>query len=218
MKSILVSLTVLFALACNNSQKEPDAANEKQTEPVSSTVPSLSDPAPGGPSVVYHADGVEIKHYASVLVTTDKGENKSELPYLCMLTSNAAANNNEYLGINFLLDKKPGTYPVTGYSFQRGKDTQAEMYGNVLGGNKATDFTVTITECKDLGENGTGGHKWSISGTWQDMTIKATPIMLLDKTQNHPAEVKISNGTFSNLQFDDNWDKMLEEGLKKMKE
>ena len=34
-------------------------------------------------------------------------------------------------------------------------------------------------------------------------------IMLMDKTKNHPKEIKIEKGSFYNLTFDDNWDDMM---------
>ncbi|MBM3415403.1 MAG: hypothetical protein FJY20_02940 [Bacteroidetes bacterium] len=175
-------------------------------------------PPAGTPGVTYTVDGPEISHSASILVSKDKDIKQAGAPYLCMLTSNAAANNNEYLTLNFLLDTKPGTYPVVGTSLQKGKSPNDEMYGGLLGSKpKLTDYKVTITECKDLGDNNMGGHKWSISGACEEVVIKATPIMMMDKSKNHPAEIKVQKISFSNLTFDDKWDEILEEGLKKMK-
>ena len=44
----------------------------------------------------------------------------------------------------------------------------------------------------------------------------AMEMMLMDKTKNHPKEIKIDKGSFSNLSFDDNWDDMMQQGMKKM--
>ena len=219
----LLFLNVAFALfSCNNSKKDPGTGTNdsgNNTDVQTPVTPAPATTGAGEAGVVYTADGVEIKHSASILVTKDKGGLQADAPFLCMLTSNAAAHNNEYVSVNFLLDTKPGTYPVVGCSFQRGKSPNDEMYGGLLGGKpKITEYKVTITECKDLGSNNLGGHKWSISGYWDEISIKAMPIMLMDDTKKHPAEVKLGKGSFSNLAFDDNWDEMLEEGLKKMKE
>lgn len=222
MKNLLFFAAVLALFACNNSKKDPAAETNKSgnnADERSAVTQGPATPSAGEAGVVYTADGVEIKHSASILVTRDKGDLQAEEPFLCILTSNAATNNNEYVSVNFLLDTKPGIYPVVGCSFQRGKSPNDEMYGGLLGGKpKITEYKVTITECKDLGSNNLGGHKWSISGYWDKITIKATPMMLIDNTTKHPAEVNLGKGTFSNLTFDDNWDKMLEEGMKKMKE
>lgn len=220
MKSILILSLVVLLFACNN-EKKPSASSDETTSKngeVKTDVP----PTPGDytpiSNLTYSAEGVEIKHTASILVSKDKDNLQAGLPYLCVLTSNGAKNNNEFVTVNFLLDTKPGTYPVVGASFMRGKDPNNEMYGGILGGKpKLTNYKVTLTECKDLGSNNLGGHKWSISGYWEEMTIDAAKMMLLDKTKNHPQQVKLGKGTFSNLSFDDNWEEMLEEGMKKLK-
>ena len=166
-------------------------------------------------NLTYSVEGTEIKNAASLLVSKDKDKLKADAPFLCMLTSNGAKNNNEYITVNFLLDTKPGTYPVVGASLNRGKDDNSEMYGSILGGKpKITNYNVTLTECKDLGSNNLGGHKWSISGSWEEMTIPAMGIMLMDKSKNHPKEIKLGKGVFTNLTFDDNWDEMLEKAFK----
>lgn len=220
MKKLFIIPALLLALACNNDKKDTKPAEETNTgnaqPPAENNPAPEAAPAAGSSGVTFTVDGQEISNYASVLVTKDKDKLKAGVPYLCMLTSNAARNNNEYLTLNFLLDTKPGTYPVVGMSFQRGKDPNNEMYGGLLGGKpKLTDYTVTITECKDLGENPTGGHKWSISGTWENVVVKAMGIMLMDKTKAHPAEIKLEKGSFTNLTFDDNWDEMKEQFLKR---
>lgn len=114
---------------------------------------------------------------------------------------------------------KAGSYPVVGISLTRKvANEKGEVYGGILGGKpKLTNYNVTISECKDLGSNGVGGHKWSISGSFEELVIPAMGIMLLDKEKNHPKEVKIEKGSFSNLTFDDNWEKMFEKGMEQMK-
>ena len=92
------------------------------------------------------------------------------------------------------------------------------MYGGLLGGKpKLTENKVTLTECKDLGSNNMGGHKWSISGTCEEVVIPANTIMLMNKSKNHPKEVKIQKISFTNLSFDDNWQEMMEKAMNKMK-
>ncbi len=222
MKKLFIIGTALVLSGCNNSGKksgtEANDTNNPSGAPKAETTAPVT-PANAETGVSYTVDGTEIKNYASILVTRDPDKLKTDAPWLCMLTSNAASHNNEYLSINFLFDTKPGTYPVVGASFQRGKSPNDEMYGALLGGkSKLTDFKVTLTECKDLGSNNMGGHKWSISGYWENISIRATPLMLMDKSKNHPAEVVLEKGSFYNLAFDDNWEEMVEEGIKKLKE
>ena len=91
------------------------------------------------------------------------------------------------------------------------------MFGGLLGGKpKLTDTKVNITECKDLGSNNMGGHKWSISGEFGELVIPAMSIMLMDKTKNHPKEIKVEKGSFSNLTFDDNWEDMMKKASEMM--
>lgn len=212
MKKAILFTILVGLFACNNSKKEPVPSTENnstndQPENIQAPPPAPTESA----GVTYTVDGTEIKNYASILVSKDKDNLQAGAPFVCMLTSNAAANNNEYLTLNFLLDTKPGTYPVVGTSFQRGKDPNNEMYGGLLGGkSKLTEYKVTITECKDLGSNNMGGHKWSISGTCEEVAVKAMGIMLMDKSKNHPAEIKINKISFSNLSFDDNWEEMMD--------
>ena len=223
MKRFLSVLVMASLFACNNAKKDKPAGDDPN-QPVSATpaenktTATTTGPASGTANLTYRVAGTEISNYASILVTKDKDIKQADAPYLCMLTSNAAAHNNEYLTVNFLLNTKPGTYPVIGTSLQRGKDDKSEMYGSMLGGKpKITEYKVTITECKDLGSNNMGGHKWSISGYWDGFVIKATPMMLIDNKNNHPAEVKLGKGTFTNLTFDDNWEEMMEKAMDQMK-
>lgn len=220
MKKALIVFSAAFLFACKGGKNE----NKPAAENTGTTTATTSETAPpattttSSSGVAYTVDGVEIKNGASLLVTKDKEKLQAGLPYMCMLTSNAASNNNEYLTLNFLIDTKPGTYPVVGSSLTRGKSPNDEMYGGLLGGKpKLTEYKVNITECKDLGDNTQGGHKWSISGTWEEVTIKAPGMMLLDPAKKHPKEIKVTKGSFNNLTFDDNWGEMLEKGLKQLK-
>jgi hypothetical protein len=219
MKKIFLISTAIFIFACNNEKKPASPTNEtiiKNGEPKTDAAPPPSTDYTPTYNLTYTVEGTEIKNGASLLVQKDKDKLKPGIPYLCLLTSNAAKNNNEYLTVSFLLDTKPGTYPVVGMSLNRGKDDNNEMYGGLLGGKpKLTNYNVTITECKDLGTNNMGGHKWSISGSWEEMAIAAMQMMLMDKTKNHPKEIKLGKGTFANLTFDDNWDEMMEKMMKK---
>lgn len=208
---------LLFTLSACNSAKTNENASAEPSTPESASVSTTPETSTSTTNlgINYTLEGTAINNYASLLVTKDKKKLNAGEPYLCMLTSNAARNNNEYLCLNFLLDTKPGTYPVVGSSLQRGNAPADESYGGILGGEpKLTDYKVTITECKDLGDNGKGGHKWSISGTCDLVVVKASAFMLADKSKNHPDEIKIENISFSNLTFDDNYDEILQKALK----
>ncbi|NOT52947.1 MAG: hypothetical protein HOP10_16945 [Chitinophagaceae bacterium] len=222
MKKLFFIPVVIFLIACNNSKKDTQPSSENNNsnvqQPADNNTPSTTTAPANSTSVTYSVEGTEINNYASILVSKDKDNLQAGAPFICMLNSNSAKNNNEYLTLNFIFDTKPGTYPVVGYSFQRGNSPDNEMYGGLLGGKpKLTDYKVTITECKDLGSNNLGGHKWSISGTCEDISIKAAGIMLMDKSKNHPAEIKINKISFSNLSFDDNWEEMMEKAMDQMK-
>jgi hypothetical protein len=220
MKKFTLYIAAAISLAaCNNDKKNTTAADEttiKNGEPkTDDPPPSPTDYTPAY-NLTYTVDGTEIKNGASILVQKDKDKLKAGAPYMVMLTSNAAKNNNEYLTVNFLMDTKPGTYPVVGMSLNRGKDDATEMYGGLLGGKpQLTSYNVTVTECSDLGSNNMGGHKWSISGSWEELLIKANGITQMDPNKKHPADVKLGKGSFSNLSFDDNWEEMMEKMMKK---
>ncbi len=220
MKKLIILSTAIFLFACNNEKKPASADSDKivNGEPPAPSLETTTADYTSTTNLTYSVDGKEIKHSASLLVTKDKDKLQAGVAFFCMLTSNSAAGNNESVTVNFLLDTKPGTYPVVGRSFQRGKNADGELFGSILGGKPTlTEYKVTITECKDLGDNNIGGHKWSISGYWDPMPIKAMPVMLMDKTKNHPAEVQLGKGTFTNLTFDDNWEEMMEKAMDKMK-
>jgi hypothetical protein len=212
----IIALAVL--LACNNSKKEPSTGNNdiKSTEQqVESSTPTTSKVSSSNTNFII--DGKEIKTSGSLLVQKDKDKLKPGNDFLVMLTSSGGPNK-EGLTLNYLMDLKAGTYPIVGMSLTRGLSENGEVYGGILGGKpKLTNYNVVITECKDLGSNGLGGHKWSISGSFDELVIPAMGIMLLDKEKNHPKEVKIEKGSFSNLTFDDNWEEMFEKGMEQLK-
>ena len=221
MKQVLSFFLLAAMIACNNSKKESKPGTENNTtsttgqENTSTTNPAAST---GSASVTYTIEGAEINNHASLLVTKDKDNLQAGAPFLCVMTSNNAAHNDETLTLNFLLDTKPGTYPVVGSSLLRGKDPNNEMYGGILGGKPTlTDYKVNITECKDLGSNNLGGRRWSISGTCDEVLIKATGVMLLDKSKHHPEQIKIEKISFSNLTFDDNMEEMMKKAFESMK-
>ena len=215
MKKLFPIAVLVVLLACKNSKKEGDppvTTNQttEESENTTTTAPVYK--------TKHMLDGKEINAGGSLLVSKDKDKLQAGADYLCMLTASGGANN-EGLVLNFLLDLKPGAYPIVGTSFTRGPSGDGEVYGGILGGKpKLTSYKVNITECKDLGSNNYGGHKWSISGSFESFTIPAMGIMLMDKTKNHPKEVKIDGGSFTELTFDDNWEEMMKKAMEKMKE
>ncbi|MCX8019778.1 MAG: hypothetical protein N2747_04720 [Chitinophagaceae bacterium] len=219
MKKFILFLLPVFLFSCKDKNKSSSGGDntpvQNNRQPGVQPAPS-AEPATTHSSVNYTVDGVEITNYASLLVTKDEDKLQPGTPYLCILTSNNAKNNNESFLIKFLLNTKPGTYPVVGMSFMRGKGDNEEVFGGMLGGkSKITDYKMNITECKDLGDNGYGGHKWSISGTCDVVKIKAAGFMLMDKTKKHPEEVTIEKISFRNLTFDDNIEERMEKIFKK---
>ncbi|MER3499384.1 MAG: hypothetical protein C4308_12500 [Chitinophagaceae bacterium] len=60
-----------------------------------------------------------------------------------------------------------------------------------------------------------GGHKWSISGYFDDLVIPSMPIMLVNK--EHPKEVKVEKGSFANIVFDDNAEEILNKAFEQLK-
>ena len=216
----LLAASILF-FSCNNSKtdstvKSADSLKQTVTDqtPTNSTTPATTNPT--APATKIFVDGKESDLGGSLLVQKDKDHLQPGNDYLAMLTAPNHAGH-ETLVLNFLLALKTGTYPVVGMSYHRGESPNNQMYGGLLGGQaKLTDYKVNITECKDLGPNSMGGHKWSISGDFGELTIPAMGIMLMDKTKNHPKEIKIEKGSFSNLTFDDNWEEMMKKASEMM--
>ena len=220
MKKILIlSLAVVFfACKSNKKQDKPAVDTPQQTGTTTNPTDNITPPPTAdnrGATIML--DGKELKLGGSLLVNKDKKKLQPGADYLCMLTA-SGGSNNESLTLNFLLDTKPGAYPVVGRSFQRGPSDNGELYGGIMGGEeKIYDSKVTLTECKDLGSNNMGGHKWSISGTFETIVIPAMGVMLMDKSKNHPKDITIQKGSFSNLTFDDNAEELLEKALEQMK-
>lgn len=218
MKKLLIPVLLLGLLACNNKKEKTGSettTNDNTTSSANKNKPDL--PTTSSRPTKAIIDGKEISLGGSLLVTKDENKLQAGAPYLCMLTASNGPND-EALTLNFVFDTKPGVYPVVGMGFTRGPSAEGEVFGKLMGGKPAiTEYNVTITDVKDLGDNRMGGHKWRISGTFDDITLPAMRIMLLDKSKNHPESVKIENASFTNLTFDDNWEEMLDEAVEKMK-
>ncbi len=212
---------VLFSMACRNTKKgEPDSGYLETTTLASNQGQATALNAPAnnsGSGVIIFMEGKGIALGGSLLVQIDKDKLQPGNDYLVTLTATGAAND-ETLQLNFLLALKTGRYPVVGMSYQRGQQPNSQLFGNILGGKPhLTKHTINITECRDLGSNNMGGHRWSISGEFSELTIAAMGIMLMDKTKNHPKEIKIEKGSFSNLTFDDNWEEMMNKATESIK-
>ena len=216
---------LVLVTSCNNSNNDSNAAKSESKnpdQPITNTTPTVTNIAPPltntvlANGTIITIEGKELKLGGSLLVRKDKDKLQPGADYLVMLTAHSGLGS-ESMVLNFLLALKTGTYPVVGLNFRRGESPHNEMYGGLLGGTpKLTNYKVNITECKDLGSNNMGGHKWSISGSFDELIIPAMGIMLMDKTKNHPAAIKIEKGSFTNLSFDDNWEDMMQQGVKKM--
>ncbi len=209
----LLAASFLF-FSCNNSKTDSnttssDSLKQTVTDQKATNTTTTATTNPTAPSTKIFVDGKESDLGGSLLVQKDKDHLQPGSDYLVMLTAPNPAGH-ETMILNFLLALKTGTYPVVGMSYHRGESPNSQMFGGLLGGKpKVTDYKVNITECKDLGANNMGGHKWSISGDFGELVIPAMGLMLIDKTKNHPTEIKIEKGSFSNLTFDDNWEEMM---------
>lgn len=214
-KLIVISLAVLV-LACNNKKSEtaPDAGgNPSATNTETSPAEDVTINTGSYTNFSINVEGKEIKLSGSILVDKDPKKLKAGAPYRAMITTSSGPNN-EGMILGFVFDTKPGTYPVTGRSFNRGKNDASEQYGGLMGGEqKIYDGEVVLTSCEDLGDNGAGGHRWKIAGTIENLTIPALGLMLLDDTKKHPKEVKIEKISFSDMTFDDNAEEMLKKAL-----
>lgn len=212
MKSLFFIATMVLFIACNNSKKENAGTSTDSTTTVQSADRSTESSAVGT-SVVSYSVADTVKTFAgSVLVQKDKSNVSPGNDLLAVVTANS--NDGESFVVNFAFTPKPGVYPVVGLSLAKGN----YVFGGILGGEpKLTDYKVNLTQCEDLGSNNAGGHKWRISGNIDgEVTINAMGIMKMDKT--HPDDVKVNKISFTNLTFDDNWEQLLEEGMKKLKQ
>lgn len=220
MKKLLIVSTILFLLSCNNNKKtEQTPGSSSNTEQPTNTTGNTTPVATESYSnTLVSVEGKELKLSGSILVDKDKKKLLAGAPYRGMITTSSGPDN-EGLILRFVFDTKPGTYPLTGMSYGRGSGDKGEQYGGLMGGEeKVYDTKVTLTECKDLGDNGAGGHKWSISGSIENLVIPAMGIMLMDKEKNHPKEVKIDKINFSGITFDDNAEEMLQKAMEQLKE
>lgn len=216
MKKFLPIALAMFLFACNNNKKtdEPAAADPGNTL----VMPANTTPDAEARNSTLTVGGKDVGLNGSILVDKDKKNLKAGAPYRGMITTGSGPGNEGFI-LRFVFDTKPGTYPVTGMSFNRGDGDNAEQYGGLMGGEeKIYPVNVTLTECKDLGDNHAGGHRWSISGSVENLTIPAMGLMLLDKEKNHPKEVTIDKYRFSNLSFDDNAEEMLEKAMDQLRE
>ena len=217
MKKTLLGFAAIILLACNSSKKDPAPESNNQNSDAPPTTTTAPAPSAASTNSVITVEGKDLSLNGSILVDKDKKKLQPGAPYRGMITSSSGPENEGYI-LRFVFDTKPGVYPITGISFGRGKDDNGQQFGGLLGGEeKIYDSKVTLTECKDLGDNGAGGHKWSISGSIENVTIPAMGIMLLDKEKNHPKEIKIDKLTFSGLTFDDNAEEMLEKAMEMLK-
>ena len=213
MKRLLPVLLMALLCACNNSKKEKSVvADDSTTNTTTNQTPATANTTPVGSSTVSYSIADTARNLnGSVIVQADKEKLSPGNDNMAMVTG--SDSNGESMTVNFLFALKPGVYPVVGLGLTKGN----EVYGGILGGKpKLTDYKVNLTECTDLGSNNLGGHKWKISGSIdQDITIDAMSIMKM--SAGHPDAVKVSQYRFSNLTFDDNWEQILEEGMKKLK-
>ena len=217
MRHLLPICMLALLLACNN--KKNDSQNTTtDSGTVNDNPGSANNPASGSGTIKLNIDGKDMTLNASALVSKDDKNLQAGSPWFAMLTSSGGPDD-EALILNFVFDLKTGTYPVVGVGLSRGSADKGQVFGGLMGGEpKITEHKVTLTEVRDLGSNNIGGHKWSISGTFNDMTIPAMDIMLRDETQKHPKEVVIKGGSFSNITFDDNLDEAMEKAMEQMKE
>ncbi|MBL7748305.1 MAG: hypothetical protein JNM19_12790 [Chitinophagaceae bacterium] len=220
MKKLLIISLTAFLFSCKSGKKEDKPADKSATTEQTNSNPdagTTTEPAytPNTNSFIM-VEGKELKLSSSILVDKDKNKLKAGAPYRAMITTSSGPDN-EGLILRFVFDTKPGTYPLTGFSYGRGKGDAGQQFGGLLGGQeKIYPNNVTLTEVKDMGDNGAGGHKWNISGTIENLTIPAMGIMLMDKEKNHPKEIKIDKISFTGLSFDDNAEEMLQKAMDQM--
>lgn len=211
MKKLLPVVVMAMLCACNNSQNEKKTVSTDSSNLITNPQsPATSTPAAGSATMTYSIADTVTTSSASVLVQKDKDKLSPGNDNLAVVTSNSEGSS---LVVNFLFATKPGIYPVVGLGLTKGN----QVFGDILGGKaKITPYKVNLTECTDLGSNNLGGHKWKISGSIEeDITIDAMSIMKM--SPGHPDNIKVSNIRFSNLTFDDNWEQIMEEGMKHLK-
>ncbi len=215
MKTLLLPVTLMIIVSsCNNSKKNKETVSNEtsSTAPVSNTTENAGSTSTSGVgNVTYSIADTARTLDGSVLVQADKKKLSPGNDLMAIIT--ATNSSGESITVNILFGLKPGVYPVVGLGLSKGE----EVYGGILGGEPAiTEYKVNLTECTDLGSNNLGGHKWKISGSIaQEIKIDAMAIMKM--SPGHPDAIKVSKYQFSNLTFDDNWEQILEQGLKTLK-
>jgi len=219
MKKLLVIPLSVILFACKSGKKEDkpgDIPADPAKENTGTTTPAEMPATTASSNFSLMIEGKELKLNGSILVDKDKKKLMAGAPYRAMITTSSGPDN-EGMILRFVFDTKPGTYPLTGMSYGRGKGDAGQQFGGLLGGDeKLYDTKITLTECKDLGGNNAGGHRWSISGTIENLTIPAMGIMLMEKEKNHPKEIKIDKVSFSGLTFDDNAEEILQKAMDQM--
>ena len=218
MKKVLIISLSVFLFSCKNGKKETGTTETPASTESTSSTTTTEMPTTGEASTnsAIQVEGKELKLNSSILVDKDKKKLQAGAPFRGMITTSNGPDNEGVI-IRFVFDTKPGVYPLTGMSYTRGIGENAEQYGGLMGGEeKIYDAKVNLTECKDLGSNNAGGHRWSISGTVENLTIPAMKLMLLDKEKKHPNEVKIDKYSFSGLTFDDNAEEILQKAMEQL--
>ena len=221
MRNFLPFCVLALLMACNNDKKpgEQTDTTTNTTQTQTNGDPNTNPPAEttGAAKMTLNVDGKDLSLQPSALISKDEKKLQADLPWFAMVTSTGGPDEESFI-LNFIFDLKPGTYPVVGMGLNRGSGDNSQVFGGLMGGQpKITEYKVNLTEVRDLGSNNVGGHRWSLSGNFEGMTIPAMSIMLIDKEKNHPKEVVIKNGSFSNITFDDNWEELLEKAFDKTK-
>ncbi len=186
MKKLLILSLAAFLFACKSEKKTTPADTDKivNGEPPAPPIETTTAYTPTT-NTDLAVEGKEIKLSSSILVDKDKNKLKADAPYRAMITTSSGPEN-EGLILRFVFDTKPGAYPLTGFSYGRGKGDAGQQFGGLLGGQeKLYPNTVTLTEVKDLGENGAGGHRWSISGTIENDRVQIY-VVVRSSLRNEP--------------------------------
>lgn len=227
MRRIFIFSISVLLLACNGSGEEESAETiEKQEaatieaqraatikEAVKVTPPGAVSPLP----TKIYVDGNAIDLGGSLILQKDKDKLQPGADYLAIFTAPGGTLTKTSLVLNFLMALKPGTYPITGMTFTRKGSQKVEVYGDKPGDKqRLTNYKIHITECKDLGDNNQGGHKWSISGNFDEIIIPAYKYMLESKTVKFPSQIVIQKGSFNNLTVDDNWEQIVNKAVEEM--
>ena len=215
MKRFLTLCALALLCACNNKKQTETETSTTPAETADNANPAQTTPASGSGNMTLKLDGKEVTLNATALVSKDDKNLQAGLPWFAMVTGTDGPDE-ESLTLNFVFDLKPGTYPVVGVGLNRGSSDNGQVFGGLLGGEpKLTEWKVNLTEVKDLGSNNLGGNRWSLSGTFEAMTVPAMEIMLIDKERKHPKEVQIQGGSFTNISFDDNWEELMNKAFDK---